>query len=245
MSDFWEYDQRTNTWIKRADYGAGSVHDAVGFSIGNKGYIGTGTGNYDKSNPANDLWEYSDPTQTVSCTLPASVASDPSSVCAGGTVGLVASGGTRYLWNTGATTAYIQDTPNVTTTYSVTVTNNAGCTGVASITVGVLNCATGISENNLSASQVVVSPNPFNESAVVAISGVEGIQSHELKIFDMLGNEVRSISFTGIETTLQRGDLSDGIYFYKLVRKESFGDTPLSLGRGAGGEVTGKFIISK
>src|SRR5436190_787996 len=38
------------TWTKKADFGGGARSGAVGFSIGNKGYIGTGG---DK-----DFWEY-------------------------------------------------------------------------------------------------------------------------------------------------------------------------------------------
>ena len=42
MRDFWEWDQTTNLWTKKADYPGNSVGGAVGFSIGSKGYIGTG-----------------------------------------------------------------------------------------------------------------------------------------------------------------------------------------------------------
>jgi N-acetylneuraminic acid mutarotase len=44
------------TWTKKADFGGGSRESGIGFSIGSKGYIGTGKnqgGNYTK-----DFWEY-------------------------------------------------------------------------------------------------------------------------------------------------------------------------------------------
>jgi hypothetical protein len=56
--DFWEYDSVANTWTQKADFGllvAAARSDAAGFSIGTKGYIGTGitaTGFTD------DFWEY-------------------------------------------------------------------------------------------------------------------------------------------------------------------------------------------
>ena len=54
--DFWEYDKSTNSWSQKADFGGGTRFGAVGFSIGTKGYAGTGTSasyvDY------NDLWEY-------------------------------------------------------------------------------------------------------------------------------------------------------------------------------------------
>lgn len=50
---------------------------------------------------------------------------------------LVASGAENYLWSTGETTSSIIVAPTVTTTYSVTGTNQYGCTDTASITVTV------------------------------------------------------------------------------------------------------------
>ncbi len=47
-----------NTWTKKADFGGTARNVSVGFSIGSKGYIGTG---YDVSPFAKDFWEY-DPT---------------------------------------------------------------------------------------------------------------------------------------------------------------------------------------
>ncbi|MBI4947767.1 MAG: hypothetical protein HY840_15355 [Bacteroidetes bacterium] len=57
--DFWEYDPSNNTWTQKADFGAPSGtarRGVVGFSIGAKGYAGTGedvTATYKK-----DFWEY-------------------------------------------------------------------------------------------------------------------------------------------------------------------------------------------
>ena len=57
-------------------------------------------------------------------------------ICNGDTATLTASGGTGYLWNTGATTASIVVNPVVTTTYSV-ITSNGSCSATDSITVTV------------------------------------------------------------------------------------------------------------
>ena len=55
--DFWEFDPATNTWTQKADFGGTARLGSLGFSIGSKGYIGTGwDGVYLK-----DFWEY-DPT---------------------------------------------------------------------------------------------------------------------------------------------------------------------------------------
>ncbi len=61
-SDFWEYNPTTNTWTQKADFAGGLRGVAVGFSIGSKGYIGSGSSVI--VNPSvttidhNDFWEY-------------------------------------------------------------------------------------------------------------------------------------------------------------------------------------------
>ena len=66
-TDFWEYDPVSDSWTKKADFPGGKRSGVVGFSIGNKGYIGTGV-RWDQSNLSNDykqdFWEY-DPTTNV------------------------------------------------------------------------------------------------------------------------------------------------------------------------------------
>ena len=53
--DFWEWDQTTNVWSQKADFGGHSRALATGFSIGTKGYIGTG---YDVGVAFDDFWEW-------------------------------------------------------------------------------------------------------------------------------------------------------------------------------------------
>ncbi|MBD0254767.1 MAG: galactose oxidase [Cytophagales bacterium] len=60
--DFWEYDPATDKWTKKADFPGGEVYYAACFTIGNKGYVGTGIKNgtllYDfyEYDPAADRW---------------------------------------------------------------------------------------------------------------------------------------------------------------------------------------------
>jgi len=53
--DFWEYDPVTNKWKQKADFAGGYRNVAFGFSIGNKGYVGGGIGDY---GAWDDFWEY-------------------------------------------------------------------------------------------------------------------------------------------------------------------------------------------
>ncbi|MDB5013646.1 MAG: type sorting protein [Daejeonella sp.] len=54
-NDFYEYDPQADTWTKRASFPGKLRQDAVGFSIGNKGYVGTGR---NRDCYFQDFWEY-------------------------------------------------------------------------------------------------------------------------------------------------------------------------------------------
>lgn len=66
----------------------------------------------------------------------------PSTICVGQQSTLTASGATTYVWNPGNLTgSSVTVTPGSTTTYTVTGTNAAGCTGTAQVTVNVQTCS--------------------------------------------------------------------------------------------------------
>lgn len=49
LADFWEYDPGTDTWSQIADFPGEARYSAVAFSVGGKGYVGTGfNGSYEK-----------------------------------------------------------------------------------------------------------------------------------------------------------------------------------------------------
>lgn len=59
-SDFWQYDQPSNTWTQKANFPGQMRQGATAFSIGATGYIGLGwTPGY-----ANDFWKYEPSTNT-------------------------------------------------------------------------------------------------------------------------------------------------------------------------------------
>ena len=61
FNDFWEWDQATNTWTQKADFGGTARRKAVGFSIGKKAYVGTGE---DSTKFYQDFWEWDQATNT-------------------------------------------------------------------------------------------------------------------------------------------------------------------------------------
>lgn len=58
VNDFWQFDAALNTWVQKTDFPGTARSGAVGFAIGNKGYVGLGT---DGVNRLKDFWEF-DPT---------------------------------------------------------------------------------------------------------------------------------------------------------------------------------------
>ncbi len=79
---------------------------------------------------------------TADCSFDINVAPNPTAAitggptaCAGIATALTASGGSTYLWNTGATTPVISVTPLIATTYTVTVTDNNTCTDDETINI--------------------------------------------------------------------------------------------------------------
>ncbi len=59
--DVWEWNTQTNSWSSLPNFGGTGRQNSVSFTIGNKGYIGTG---YDNTSTF-DFWQYSDTTLLI------------------------------------------------------------------------------------------------------------------------------------------------------------------------------------
>lgn len=81
--------------------------------------------------------------------LPNAAISGTSTICAGSTDTLMATGGVIYQWNTGSTNDSIFVNPSITTGYTVTVTDSNGCSASATFTVNVSSVTAGITGNNV------------------------------------------------------------------------------------------------
>lgn len=55
LGDWWEYDPGSDTWTQLSDFEGTPRYNAIAFSIGLKGYVGTG---YDGDSYNSDFWEY-------------------------------------------------------------------------------------------------------------------------------------------------------------------------------------------
>ena len=55
LSDFWQFDMVTNEWTQKKDFPGGGRSGAIGFSIKDRGYVGTGGSS---GGATKDFWEY-------------------------------------------------------------------------------------------------------------------------------------------------------------------------------------------
>ena len=57
-NDFWQFDPMLNEWTQKSNFAGSGRSRAIGFSIGSKGYVGTGSTNLFSNGYLNDFWEY-------------------------------------------------------------------------------------------------------------------------------------------------------------------------------------------
>jgi len=99
------------------------------------------------------------------------------------------------------------------------VTDAKGCSSCT--TANVLD-GTGVYEISGGAS-ISISPNPFNSVANVSIDLISPAHGNLVFVmFDMFGREIQSVNVSNssakgtINFAINRGDVSEGIYFYRL-----------------------------
>ena len=127
---------------------------------------------------------------------------------------LTATGGSRYIWNSGEKHPVIDIYPSETTTYSVTVMNG-GCSAVASTTITVEGSVLGIDNSQLSTlnSQLSIYPNPANDKL-----NIDGNALSEIIITDIVGRIEKKIILGGSNhTTIDIHNLSKGIHIIQSV----------------------------
>ena len=156
-------------------------------------------------------------TITVNPLPVASAAANPATIMQGESTSLVASGGATYVWGNEQVTSSFTDTPAVTTTYTVTVTDTNGCNSSAQTTVTVL--PTGVSELQ-SKPMFTIYPNPSNGIMEIVFQS-EISSGTKVEIYSMSGKQVYVLKFndqSGKQFSLSYLNLPSGIYY---VRTES------------------------
>jgi hypothetical protein len=101
-------------------------------------------------------------------------------------------------------------TTGMTSSNPLMVTNNPA-------TIDINICTTvGTGEIILNGSQVLIYPNPFNTFATIQIYNAR-FTKYNFKLYDIMGREVLNLKLQTSNFKLERGNLQDGIYFYKVT----------------------------
>ncbi|MDO9185136.1 MAG: T9SS type A sorting domain-containing protein [Bacteroidia bacterium] len=110
--------------------------------------------------------------------------------------------------------------------YTVTTTNATGCEATSN-PFPIISFL-GISKND-GTNVITIYPNPFNTSATLEIKGAVGNGNVALVVYDMVGREVKNIPLSnsqsnttqsGVSFTIDRNELSNGMYFYKVSNED-------------------------
>lgn len=154
-------------------------------------------------------------------------------VCLGESTVLNASGGDNYLWNTGETTSSITVLAEVSTTYTVTVSNEFS-SDEAEVNVIVEDCSEGPLPSSEVDFQFLISPNPASSYTHIDLGGLYDISN--VVIFDLLGKQVYNTVLENeegspIRKTVNLSNLNSGMYLVKLKTSDS--------------EITKKLVINK
>ena len=106
-------------------------------------------------------------------------------ICAGNSFILDAGQHDSYLWNDNSTSSTLSPDLSVSGqyAYSVTVTNNFGCTAYDEINIEVQDCA---SFEDVAMEDIIFYPNPFRD---VVYSNVN-LEDYEIEIFDINGRQI-------------------------------------------------------
>lgn len=158
-------------------------------------------------------------TATVTVTAPTvSVASNVTLLCRGKSATLTASGGLTYTWSSSSSTlSTLVISPTVTTNYTVTGKDAAGCTAKTVKTQSVTVC-TGIENINRETTAITLYPNPAKSKVTLARTGDGEIV--RLEIYSLQGQNVltRTGNFDVLELDLM--EYSPGLFFVRLESKD-------------------------
>ncbi len=68
----------------------------------------------------------------------------------------------------------------------------------------------------MNSSNITIFPNPFTNSTTITLSSPINNRQSTIIITDVLGKEIKTITFTGKECVIERGDMQRGIYFIRV-----------------------------
>jgi hypothetical protein len=129
-----------------------------------------------------------------------------------------AAGITSYLWSTNATTSNIiaSSSTNANLSYSVTVTNQAGCTGTDTINISFIICS-GLDDEGQEI-EMSIFPNPSSDFIQLQMSDPIKNELNFL-LMDVQGKVVMNETISAQQVQFSVKDFPIGMYQYRLTEK--------------------------
>jgi hypothetical protein len=140
--------------------------------------------------------------------------SNPSFICIGQSATLTASGATTYSWSTGNLSGSFVISPTITTSYTVTGTDNFNCQDTAVVTQ-VVDLCNGIDQIDTSPVTISIYPNPNNGNFVIEYS-----EESKITIYNSLGQIIIEEKNSGSKKDLSLKGFSNGIYFVRVSSQD-------------------------
>lgn len=156
------------------------------------------------------------PATTVVSVIPSPtlfVTVDKPVICLGGSTSFNVSGASTYYWDNGSTSPSISVSPTISTTYTVTGSNN-GCLSSITVSVEVSNC-TGIKDVNDTKGGLTIYPNPNNGEFVV----IQNYFSDDkmIEIYDCLNQMINKTELRFVQTVIDLRGRPKGVYLIKVT----------------------------
>lgn len=142
------------------------------------------------------------------------IVSSNTTICAGESVTLIASGGNTHSWTPAVSNASIAIvSPTTTTIYSVLATNIFGCSNTTTLTQ-VVDACVGLNENTLAQKTIRLYPNPVSDVLYIQSEN----QVKEVVISDITGKIISKYLFDGdsIEQLVNLKHFCNGIYIVTI-----------------------------
>ncbi len=144
---------------------------------------------------------------------------DRAEICRGESATLTGSGAVSYQW--ASSSLFVQSpianvSPNVSTTYTLTGTDNNGCKGVTTVALNVQACV-GLKEMTSTSGGVKVYPNPNDGVFTIVVANGK---NKTVEILDMTGRLISSSTGKAEVLNMDISALANGIYYVKIQSSE-------------------------
>jgi len=121
---------------------------------------------------------------------------------------IIANNGALHIAKSSVITGRVMTTNGNLTTDTSTITGTMIPGDCATLDVASIN---GMNE------AVNIYPNPFGASVTIAVNDISKMDNYQVRIYNVLGEEIMNTSIIAQTTTIETSKLPSGIYFYQIV----------------------------